>query len=460
MPNEGKTEVSEYFTAQTLANGPVSFLFRRDTAMLADEMGLGKTVQTIVALRLVLEGTVSKRVLVVVPASLVCNWEAELRAWAPGLNVRRVSGTAADRQAMYQLPIQVLIATYEQIRNDAIDLAHDVEFEVVVLDEAQRIKNRHAKAALACRFLKRKKAWALTGTPLENSIDDLVSIFLFVNPGLIDIGMPPRDIHARIREFFLRRRKTDVLTELPPIISQELPISLSGAQEREYTNLWLSRRDRCRQDGLPTSETTLLALITAMKQLCNYEPHSGQSAKWDALSLILEDLTAVDDKIIVFSQYVETLRFISQRMGSFAHGFYTGQQDGEEREHQLQTFRNVPGPRALLVSLKAGGVGLNIQEASTVILFDRWWNPAVEDQAVHRAHRFGRTRPLHVLYFRTIDTIEDRISEILESKRSQFDAYVEGAPSAPVKHFTRGELRRILGLCSADIEAEFTVTNN
>jgi hypothetical protein len=159
----------------------VGFLTRSDAALLADEMGLGKTVQTITALRLILSNSVSKRALIVAPAALLCNWELELRTWATDLTVRRLRGTAEDRQATYQLPVQVLIASYEQIRTDSIDIPSDVIFEVVILDEAQRIKNRHSRSALACRFLRRSRAWVLTGTPLENSLEDLISIFVFLS---------------------------------------------------------------------------------------------------------------------------------------------------------------------------------------------------------------------------------------------------------------------------------------
>jgi SNF2 family DNA or RNA helicase len=432
----------------------VTFLTRTDSALLADEMGLGKTVQTIIAIRLVLRNTVSKRVLIVAPAPLQRNWECELRTWAPDLTVRRVLGTAQDRQATYQLPVQVLIASYEQIRTDAIDIPPDVHFEVVVLDEAQRIKNRHSRSALACRFLRRSRAWALTGTPLENSVGDLLSIFLFLSPGLVDVGMAPGEVHARIQPHFLRRRKKEVLSEMPPIIIQDIPLELSGAQDEAYTEAWIGRRTRATTNGLPVSEATLFALLTKLKQLCNYEPDTGTSVKCDALSVFLEEFTQPDDKVIIFSQYVQTLNFISARLAGFPHDIYTGQHSEQAKEQALTNFKKQPGPRALLVSLRAGGVGLNIQEASTVVLFDRWWNPAVENQAIQRAHRFGRTRPLHVLRFLVLDTVEERIQQVLEDKQVDFERYVENAENAEVRLFTREELRRVLELSVVDTESQ------
>jgi SNF2 family DNA or RNA helicase len=197
-------------------------------------------------------------------------------------------------------------------------------------------------------------------------------------------------------------------------------------------------------------------VITKLKQLCNYDPASGESVKWDALSLLLEDSSEPDDKIIVFSQYVQTLRFISERLQAFPHDVYTGEQTQQEREEALRRFKTLEGPRALLVSLRAGGVGLNIQEASTVVLFDRWWNPAVEDQAIQRAHRFGRSRPLHVIRYLVADTIEDRIQGVLHRKQLEFERYVDNAECAEVKAFTRDELRGMLGLSVVDADNQRT----
>jgi len=350
----------------------ISFLFQRNSALLADEMGLGKTVQAIIALRLCLQKNVSKRVLIIVPASLVYNWEREFETWAPNLIIRKVMGNATNRHATYRLPIQVLIATYEQIRADAMDMDNDICFDVVILDEAQRIKNHNSTTALACRLLNRSASWVLTGTPLENSLDDLLSIFLFVNPGLLHYGMPPQEIHYSIRDFFLRRRRKDVLKELPPIIYQDITLELSGAQKDAYDDAWMSRYEAVKSQGTPVSEVALFALIIKLKQLCNYEPTSEQSVKSEMLKIIIEDFAEADDKAIIFSQYVETLEMISRSIGDFPHELYYGQQNQLERDQVLERFKTQEGPRALLISLKAGGVGLNIQVANTVILFDRW----------------------------------------------------------------------------------------
>lgn len=424
----------------------VAFLVRSQSALLADEMGLGKTVQTAIALGIVLRLKNCNRALVICPAALKLNWERELNRWTPNLVVRQLRGDSRERTALYMLPIQVLIASYEQIRIDASHLDELVHFDVIILDEAQRIKNESSATAFASRLLPRSRAWALTGTPVENKPQDLVSIFGFLKLGLIYAGMSRSEMHTRMRRYFLRRRKKDVLTEIPPMIAQDLPLELQGKQKEAYDNVWLAREAIAHPRRGQGAHANLLALITRLKQLCNFDPISDESVKLDTLKVILESLSKSTDKVIVFSQYVQTLEWLSERLPDIPNNLYHGGQSESKRDAALSSFRSLDGPRVLLVSLKAGGVGLNLQEASVVVLFDRWWNPATEDQAVQRAHRFGRERPLHVFRFLVTNSIEQRIATVLAEKRIIFQEYVELADNAAVKAFSEGELYRILDI--------------
>lgn len=424
----------------------VSFLAKSEGALLADEMGMGKTVQAAVALRIQLAMENVDRALIVTPTSLSLNWMRELATWAPGLTVRLVEGTAADRRATYALPIPVLITTYEQLRIDRPQMPADLWFDIVVLDEAQRIKNANSTSALACRLLRRTSSWALTGTPVENSLEDLASIFAFVRPGLIQAGMPRRLIHDRIKPYFLRRRKSDVLAELPPIIVQDMYLELGSFQRRAYDELWDNRAQLVCTEGLPASDVHMLAVITKLKLLCNFDPSSEESSKLDALRLVLEGLSEGDDKVILFSQFVTTLRWIAERIGQIPCSMLHGGMSMAERDAAVAEFESEAGPRVFLISLRAGGVGLNLNSASTVIMFDRWWNPALEEQAIQRAHRYGRKRPLHVMRFVVQETVEQRIESILQSKQALFSEYVDGAKNSATAAFTRDELRQILGL--------------
>jgi len=429
----------------------VAFLYRSESALLADEMGLGKTVQTAVALALLLNGNNDiNRALIVAPASLTANWMMELATWSPSLTTRLIQGPKKSREAYYLLPVPVLISSYEQIRQDAIDRIPSGTFDLVVLDEAQRIKNRNSATALSCRILPRTRAWALSATPLENSEDDLLSILSFLDSSIYE-GMPAISLTAHLESLMLRRRKAEVRAELPPVIIQDLQIELTEPQRQEYDELWMERVETLRTKSVAADpNTALLALITKLKILCNYSSADNDSSKLNALKAIA-DSVGESARILIFSQFVKTLQWIAKRF-DIPHDLLTGSMSMPTRYEAINRFRKANTPRALFVSLKAGGVGLNLGEATHVVLFDRWWNPAVESQAIFRAHRFEREGLLHVIRFLVRDSIEERIATILERKKALFDNLVDSGSSNPQAHqFTRGELMQILEITDGDM---------
>jgi SNF2 family DNA or RNA helicase len=432
----------------------VSFLVRAESALLADEMGLGKTVQAAFALRLALRQPIVNRALIVVPASLALNWQRELERWAPELTVRRLVGTQRQRSAYYDLPVPVLIGSYEQIAADALDRIPEGAFDLVLLDEAQRIKNHSSRTALACRLLPRRIAWALTGTPIENSRADLESIFAFLRPGLIRTTDGRTRVLEAIAPYYLRRKKKDVAAEMPPIIYQDLSLELNEAQRQAYHAAWSSGTDKLRSAPHPVAATALLALITKLKQVCNFESVTGDSCKLDALRLLLEDAMSSGTKVLLFSQYVQTLKWLAERLHETPTSLYIGEQTQGEKDGVLAEYAESPGHRLLLASLRAGGIGINIPQADLVILFDRWWNPALEAQAVNRAHRLGRQAPVHVVRFLVRDTVEERIDAILASKQLLFEDYVEAIESDDVQLLSRNDLISALDLSHFDTDVE------
>ena len=412
-------------------------------------MGLGKTVQTVVALALLMYTRKDiNRAIIVTPTSLTTNWIDEFEKWTPSLTVRRVAGDAQDREASYLLPIPVLVASYEQIRLDGLDRIPSNAFDIVILDEAQRVKNRESTTSLACRLLPRKRAWALSATPLENNESDIESILGFLSPSVGQFLSRPA-LNEKLRSMMLRRKKADVRGELPPVILQDIRIELSSQQRNMYDDLWF-RRTEVVGHGASSGNivSALLGLITRLKVICNFDKSTNTSSKWEALQDIL-DQAGISARILVFSQFVETLHWISERM-ELPHGILTGSMSLAERQESINIFKNNPSPRVLLVSLRAGGVGLNLEEATHVVLFDRWWNPAVEIQAIFRAHRFQRKEPLHVIRFLVVDTIEERITEILGQKERLFDDVVESVETKP-RSFSRQEMLRILQFAVNDV---------
>ena len=425
----------------------VAFLYRSRAALLADEMGLGKTVQAAVALALLLSARNGvDRALVVSPASLIANWISELGTWAPSLTVRRLQGDQRDREAYYLLPIPVLVGSYEQIRQDGLDRIPSKTFDIVILDEAQRIKNRYSTTSLACRLLPRKCSWALSATPLENNARDVESILGFLDPA-IRSDLSGQRLSTTLESMMLRRRKREVRGELPPVIVQDLQLELSPAQRARYDRLWASRREAAAVSSQDVG-VVLLGLITRLKIVCNLDADADTSSKLDALREIC-DGAGPGARILVFSQFVETLKWIADRV-PLPSALLTGAMSASERQAAMERFKIGSTPYVLFVSLRAGGVGLNLGEASHVVVFDRWWNPAVEMQAIYRAHRFDRAEPLHVVRFLVTDTIEERIAAILDNKESMFKEIIESAETK-VHGFTIRELMQILELSAGDV---------
>ena len=425
----------------------VAFLYRSRAALLADEMGLGKTVQASVALALLLNTRNElNRALIVTPASLTINWMTEFATWTPSLTVRRVQGSSRDREAFYLLPIPVLISSYEQIRQDGLDRIPSDSFDVVILDEAQRIKNSYSATSLACRVLPRKYSWALSATPLENDPNDVASILGFLDPSIRVLPSGTR-LSQQLETIMLRRRKAEVRGELPPVIVQDLKLELAPSQRVRYDQLWTNRRDHAAASAQDAG-AVLLALVMRLKIVCNRDAETEASAKFDALCEICDE-AGQGGRLLVFSQFVETLKWLSDKI-DLPTDLITGEMPGHQRHASIERFNTEPTPRVLLVSLRAGGVGLNIGEATHVVLFDRWWNPAVEMQAIYRAHRFDRKEPLHVVRFMIIDTIEERIAAILDHKENLFEDVVESAETT-VQGFTVQELMRILELSGGEV---------
>jgi superfamily II DNA or RNA helicase len=415
--------------------------------ILADEMGLGKTVQTLAFLR-AHQG--DGPALVVCPTSLVTNWENEARKFTPELKTLVLEG--ADRAARFHsiAEVDLVVTSYALLRRD-IDTLREINFSTAVLDEAQHIKNPETQNAQAAYALRATHRFVLTGTPMENSVRDLWSIMNFALPGYlgnrndfreryelpIGRGSAPdvqRRLSRRLQPFLLRRRKRDVAKDLPEKIEQVVPCDLTSHQRAAYDALL-----REIQQGLGGSGKNVNAGAERMKMLtgllrlrqvcCDLRlvgiDKEETSAKLDLLDELLEEAIDGEHRVLVFSQFVSMLHLVRERLEKLEIPFCYLDGSTKQRQEVVDRFQSDSAIPVFLISLKAGGVGLNLSAADTVIHFDPWWNPAVEAQATDRAHRIGQTRVVTAYKLITRDTVEEKILRLQEKKRAAIDAAIE-----------------------------------
>lgn len=435
-------------------------------ACLADDMGLGKTV-TLIALHL---HRGSGPTLVVCPASLLGNWEAEVQRFAPGVPVRRFHGTSRD---LADVTGGFVLTTYGTLRNDAVTLA-EVRWDLVVADEAQHVKNSRSATARALRTIPSAARVALTGTPIENDLTELWSILDWAIPGLlgsrnafrkvwaapIESGVEPskaRQFADLVSPFLLRRRKADpgIAPELPAKTETDHLLGLTREQVVLYEAYVRDCMDRIERADEDSRRGLVLKLLTGLKQICNHPAHFlkqssprlvGRSEKLDLLDELVGTVLAEDGAVLVFTQYVAMARLLELHLSrqGVPHQFLHGGTAVREREAMVRRFQSGETP-VFLLSLRAGGTGLNLTQADHVIHVDRWWNPAVEEQATDRAYRIGQTRPVQVHRFVTQGTIEERIAELLGRKRQLADA-VLGRGEAALTELSNEELRDLVAL--------------
>lgn len=426
----------------------VAFLYPRHAAILADEMGLGKTMQAITAIRLLLRCGEVRSVLLVCPKPLVANWQREFAQWAPEIPLLVIEGDQARRHWQWRLPeMPVKIANYELLHRDRevfegcdAQGRPEVHCDLVVLDESQRIKNRASATSQAVRVISRGRSWAMTGTPVENSPEDLVGIFEFLAPGFLSPDMKPRRMGRTVADHVLRRTKDQVLADLPPKLFRDAEIELSPEQHTSYHLAQDEGVLRLTEMGQSATIQHVFELVLRLKQICNFDPATGASSKLERLEADLEEVATSGRKALVFSQWVETLRQLARHLERFGPLEYHGRIPSARREDVIRQFREDRDRHVLLMSYGAGGVGLNLQFAHYVFLYDRWWNPAVEDQAINRAHRIGVSGPVTVTRFIVAGTIEERINRVLEEKRELFDTIFSGTEPSRKLGLTEQEL--------------------
>ncbi|MBZ0090258.1 MAG: DEAD/DEAH box helicase, partial [Thermoanaerobaculia bacterium] len=447
---------------------------------LADDMGLGKTVQVLALLqahhrRNKAESekagkgnpSTSRPSLVVAPRSLVYNWVEETGRFAPELKIETYLGSDRKKVKSRFAEVDIVVTTYGTLRRDILSLRTQ-PFEFVILDEAQAIKNSSSQTAKATRLLQAEHRLALTGTPIENHLGELWSIFEFLNPGML--GNAPRlealidtdpaeadqkpELRRALSPFILRRTKGEVLSELPPKTEQVLRCQLGTKERVLYDELRAHYRaslvQRFDEVGLNQSKIQVLEALLRLRQaschpgLLDASRVDEPSTKIDLLVEQLQEVLEGGHKALVFSQFTSLLAIVRKRLE--AAGIVYEYLDGKTRDRgaRVDRFQEDPDCPVFLISLKAGGVGLNLTAASYVYLLDPWWNPAVEAQAIDRAHRIGQDQPVFAYRLIAEDTVEEKILLLQDSKRDLAEAILQADGSA-IQKLTSEDLLWILG---------------
>lgn len=435
----------------------VQFLLEHPVALLGDEMGLGKSIQAIAAMRLLIHRGEVERALILAPKTVVPDWMAKLRQWAPDLPLACLDGRKNSRTWTWRRSdASVALIAYETFREDLKQgLADPERFDMVILDEIQRIKNPESVTHQAVARIPAAWRWGLSGTPLENRVKELVGVFAYLKPGLLppERPYPPAALPRIIAPYVLRRCKADVLQHLPPKENRVKWLELGHFQRLAYQRAEQAAREALRQAGAAEASTLALALLNRLKQICNMDPASGASCKMDYLERELEQLTRAGEKALVYSQYpTVTLKALLPRMERFGAWLFDGSLSDFSRQIVVHCFQQKEQPRVLAMSLKCGGVGITLTRANHVYHFDSWWNPASAQQAEDRTHRIGQTKPVCVTTLLTRGTVEERIAELMEQKRELFRQVMdpltstEAEEAAVARRISRAELLGLFGL--------------
>ena len=418
--------------------------------ILADDMGLGKTIQALSLLLWEQEQGHDVHALVVCPASLQLNWLAEAKKFAPSLVSMSLMGSAKERTDIIKAANRpnILITSYDQMRRD-VQAYKDVAFTHMLLDEAQNIKNAASQAARAVKTIKSEHRFAMTGTPIENRLSELWSIFDFLMPGYLSTYKKFKErfeapvvrdadenarmtLHMMVAPFILRRMKKDVLTDLPEKVETVMSSEMTAEQRKIYA-AYISRLQQDSKSLLEKKDNIrMLAELTRLRQLCCdprlcLEDYTGGSGKLMQLMEIVRDALEAGHRILLFSQFTTMLDLIAEALDDEGIGYYmlTGDTDKEERMELVQQF-NEGGEDVFLISLKAGGTGLNLTGADVVIHYDPWWNVSAQNQATDRAYRIGQTKGVQVIRLIASDTVEEHILGIQERKKTLSDGVLLG----------------------------------
>ncbi len=426
--------------------------------ILADEMGLGKTLQTIAFLLSEKEERKSFSALIVAPASLIYNWQAEVRKFAPSLSIQVINGNKKEREELLAKDTDIRVTSYASLRQDLANYQSQ-KIDYLILDEAQMVKNSSTKTAQALRELAVPQRFALSGTPIENNLEELWSLFATIMPGFFPTKTKFRELAAEeiaqmIRPFILRRDKQTVLKDLPEKTEMNLYSALTEEQKTVYLAYLRQMREEITSmdsEAFKKNRIGILAGLTRLRQICCdprlfIEDYQGGSGKLEQVKDLLVAAKENKRRVLLFSQFTGMLTILQEELAELGIStFYLrGSTKPQDRLSMVDAF-NAGEKDVFLISLKAGGTGLNLTGADTVILYDLWWNPAIEEQAAGRAHRIGQKNVVEVWRMISEGTIEERMDSLQQEKRELFQKVIQGNEEQLTK-LTEEDIRMILSV--------------
>ena len=407
-------------------NTGVDWLLQNNDGILADDMGLGKTLQSIKAMDTLIRLGEVKKVLIVCPSSLISTWKYEISKWAPHIAITQVFGDKNSINTNWLKAYSnshILITNYEQLRGD-IEVLDSMSFDLVIADEAHRIRKLSSKLSKGILKIQRERFWALTGTPIENNTEDLISLLKHINPrkfSFLDKKKNELILKEYARPYVLRRLKEQVLSDLPDVIENNIPVELKPEQRKKYTETLENKSKLISENG------SYFAVLGQLRAICEGFGIEN-SSKVNKATEIIETIESRGEKVIVFSYFIEPLTELEKKLRKkkINYSKIIGDDTRDVREKNISKFKNQPDNKVLLASSKVASEGLTLTEANNVIFLNKWWNPSSNHQARDRVVRIGQNKTVQVFNLFCIDTIEERVVDILKEKEEVYKNIIDG----------------------------------
>ena len=403
----------------------VNWLKSNKFGILADDMGLGKTVQTIKAMESLFDEDLIQNCIIVAPLSLQKNWENEIKKWAPHLKFQRL--TSSDRSDTAILKIlgtsKILITNYENLRNSS-EYFKNIDFDLMIADEVHKIRKSDSQISQAIFDFKKKRFWGLTGTPIENNVEDLLTLISHLTGRKVDPknkNRSPLMLLETLKPYILRRLKSQVLSELPEVTEVDYPVELVSEQAELYKEIWKKRHEISIEEG------SYFSVLSKLRKICDGTRDSSSNSKIQSAGQIVKKVKENSEKVIVFSYYLDPLYAMQEYLiknGINYVKFFDV--DVEHREESVKQFKEDPSITVFLASSRIASEGLTLTEANNVIFINRWWNPSSNSQARDRVVRIGQERPVTIFNLFCAETVEERVTEILHEKNEIYSKVTDG----------------------------------